>query len=116
MKRYDVMTNLKNELEESKMKTVQEIIAKAIEEKMELKIDENLETSLKNFTISHEEFSDYAELVSDLLSFSGMTLAQLLFSIAPEDFDFRKPEMNSYYSSLEKCDFTKEDFFYYRQK
>ena len=93
------MTNPKKQLEESMMKKIQEIISKAIENKLELKIDDNLETNLENFTISHDNFWDYINVISDLLSYSQMTLS--------------KTEMNSYYSSLEKCDFTKNDFFDY---
>jgi len=93
------MTNLKKQLGEPTMKKIQEIISKAIENKMELKIDDNLETNLENFTISHDDFWDYINVISDLLSYSQMTLS--------------KTEMNSYYSSLEKCDFTKNDFFDY---
>jgi hypothetical protein len=96
---YDVMINLKKQLEESKMKKIQEIISKAIENKMELKIDENLETNIENFTISHDDFLDYHDLVSSLLSFSEMTLS--------------KSDMNNYYSSLEKCNFTNDDFINY---
>ena len=93
------MTNPKSQLEEPMMKNIQEIISKAIENKMELKIDDNLETNLENLTIFYEDFSDYVDLISDLLSYSQMTLS--------------KTEMNSYYSSLEKCDFTNNDFFDY---
>ena len=93
------MINLKTQLEEPIMKKVQEIITKSIEEKMELKIDDNLETNIENFTISHDDFLDYVDLISDLLSYSQMTLS--------------KSDMNSYYSSLEKCDFTNDDFINY---
>ena len=93
------MTNPKKQLEEPMTKKIQEIISKAIENKLELKIDDNLETNLENFTISHDDFWDYINVISDLLSYSQMTLS--------------KTEMNSYYSSLEKCDFTKNDFFDY---
>jgi len=92
-------TNLKSQLKKPMMKKIQEIISKAIENKMELKIDDDLETNIENCTISHDDFLEYQDLVSSILSFSGMTLS--------------KSDMNDYYSSLEKCDFTKEDFFYY---
>jgi len=93
------MTNLKNQLEEPLMQKIKEIISKSIENKIELKIDENLETNIENYTISNDDFSDYVELISDLLSFSQMTMS--------------KTPMNNYLSSFEKCDFTKADFFYY---
>ena len=93
------MTNLKKQLEEPLMQKIYKIITKTIEEKHELKLLEDVETDLENYVINDDEFSDYVDLVSGLLSFSGMTLSQT--------------PMNNRFAYLEKCDFTKEDFFYY---
>ena len=69
------MTDYKKILEEPTMKKVQEIISKAIEEKKELKILENVETNLENFIISDDDFCEYIHDLDELLEDATMVLS-----------------------------------------
>jgi len=90
------MTDYKKILEEPTMKKVQEIISKAIEEKKELKILENVETNLENFIISDDDFSEYIGDLDDLLEDATMVLSG-------EDL--------SQFGYLQPSSFTKDDLF-----
>ena len=90
------MTDYKKILEEPTMKKVQEIISKAIEEKKELKILDNVETNLENFIISDDDFSEYIGDLDDLLEDATMVLSG-------EDL--------SQFGYLQPSSFTKDDLF-----
>jgi len=90
------MTDYKKILEEPTMKKVQEIISKAIEEKKELKILDNVETNLENFIISDDDFSEYINELDDLLEDATMVLSG-------EDL--------SQFGYLQPSSFTKDDLF-----
>ncbi len=90
------MTDYKKILEEPTMKKVQEIISKAIEEKKELKILENVETNLENFIISDDDFCEYIHDLDELLEDATMVLSG-------EDL--------SQFGYLQPSSFTKDDLF-----
>ena len=90
------MTDYKKILEEPTMKKVQEIISKAIEEKKELKILENVETNLENFIISDDDFCEYIHDLDELLEDVTMVLSG-------EDL--------SQFGYLQPSSFTKDDLF-----
>jgi hypothetical protein len=90
------MTDYKKNLEEPTMKKVQEIISKAIEEKKELKILDNVETNLENFIISDDDFCEYIHDLDELLEDATMVLSG-------EDL--------SQFGYLQPSSFTKDDLF-----
>ena len=90
------MTDYKKILEEPTMKKVQEIISKAIEEKKELKILDNVETNLENFIISDDDFCEYIHDLDELLEDATMVLSG-------EDL--------SQFGYLQPSSFTKDDLF-----
>ncbi len=90
------MTDYKKILEEPTMKKVQEIISKAIEEKKELKILENVETNLENFIISDDDFCEDIHDLDELLEDVTMVLSG-------EDL--------SQFGYLQPSSFTKDDLF-----
>ncbi len=90
------MTDYKKILEEPTMKKVQEIISKAIEEKKELKILDDVETNLENFIISDDDFSKYIHDLDELLEDATMVLSG-------EDL--------SQFGYLQPSSFTKDDLF-----
>jgi len=90
------MTDYKKILEEPTMKKVQEIISKAIEEKKELKILDNVETNLENFIISDDDFCEYIHDLDELLEDVTMVLSG-------EDL--------SQFGYLQPSSFTKDDLF-----